>query len=262
MRERKLSKRGSRGAAAVLAVAAAGLFGFASLGTGGDAENKADEGDEFLSALTSAARLVSFLIPEPRYTIAHPTGPRVALHTSPHGRLIARVSSRTQFGSPRTFLVAETRGDWIGVVSPRVENGRLAWLDRGSGEVDFTDTSYSIQVDLSSQTLELRDGSYLVHRAAVSIGQAGHSTPAGRFAVTDAIAGRGLGPWYGCCVLAISGHQPNLPPGWVGGNRIAIHGTPGPVGGAVSNGCLRTSNRDMVALFARAPLGAPVFIAE
>jgi lipoprotein-anchoring transpeptidase ErfK/SrfK len=61
-------------------------------------------------------------------------------------------------------------------------------------------------------------------------------------------------------VLALSGHQNNLPAGWIGGNRIAIHGTPGSVGGAESHGCLRASDPDMIALFARVPLGAPVFI--
>jgi len=57
-----------------------------------------------------------------------------------------------------------------------------------------------------------------------------------------------------------SGHQPNLPAGWIGGNRMAIHGTPGSIGGAISHGCLRASDPDMVSLFARVPLGTPVFI--
>jgi hypothetical protein len=34
----------------------------------------------------------------------------------------------------------------------------------------------------------------------------------------------------------------------------------GSVGGAESHGCLRASDPDMIALFARVPLGAPVFI--
>lgn len=89
---------------------------------------------------------------------------------------------------------------------------------------------------------------------------AGSETPPGDYSVTDALAGPKLGPYYGCCVLAISGHQPNLPPGWIGGDRIAIHGTPGPVGGAASLGCLRATDADMVDLFALVPLGAPVFI--
>jgi len=41
---------------------------------------------------------------------------------------------------------------------------------------------------------------------------------------------------------------------------MAIHGTPGAIGGATSHGCLRASDPNMIALFARVPLGTPVFI--
>ena len=43
---------------------------------------------------------------------------------------------------------------------------------------------------------------------------------------------------YGCCILALSGHQDNLPAGWPGGDRLAIHGGSG-IGSADSAGCLR-----------------------
>ena len=65
---------------------------------------------------------------------------------------------------------------------------------------------------------------------------------------------------YGCCALALSGHQPNLPPGWIGGNRLAIHGTPGPVGLAASAGCVRATDAAMKTLFSEVPLGTPVFV--
>lgn len=39
------------------------------------------------------------------------------------------------------------------------------------------------------------------------------------------VDGRAASP-YGCCVLALTGRQPNVPQGWKGGNRLAIHGTP------------------------------------
>jgi lipoprotein-anchoring transpeptidase ErfK/SrfK len=61
-------------------------------------------------------------------------------------------------------------------------------------------------------------------------------------------------------VLALSGHQPNLPSGWIGGDRMAIHGTPEEIGIANSAGCLRASDSDMQALFRRIPLGTPVLI--
>ena len=247
----------------LVAAAVVGLFGFAWLTVGGDDDNSIDDRGDLEGALALAGQLLAPVTPQAaEYAIAHPTGSRVDLRSSPDGGVIARLGARTEFGSPRTFLVVRTRGDWIGVVTPELPNGRLGWLRRDSGQVALSHTSHSIHVDLSARALELRDGNDVIHRARVSIGRAGHSTPEGLFSLTDALAGRGLGPWYGCCALATSGHQTSLPRGWVGGDRIAIHGTPGAVGGAVSAGCLRTTNTDMVALFSELPLGAPVFIRE
>jgi hypothetical protein len=215
-----------------------------------------------IQALRFGSGLVGLLIPPPADAIAHPTGPPIALRDSPEGRVIARLGPRTEFGSPRTLLVGESRGEWIGLVTPELPNGRLGWIRRDSSAIELSYTRYSIHVELANRSLQLRYGNEVIHRARVSIGGAGHRTPLGRFSVTDALAGRGLGPWYGCCALATSGHQPHLPRGWVGGDRIAIHGTPGPVGGAISHGCLRTTNRDMGVLFADIPLGAPVIITQ
>ena len=69
---------------------------------------------------------------------------------------------------------------------------------------------------------------------SVAIGRPGSETPTGRFAVTDKLNGASFGSYYGCCVLALNGHQPKLPAGWSGGDRLAIHGTnsPGTIGNA------------------------------
>jgi lipoprotein-anchoring transpeptidase ErfK/SrfK len=70
-----------------------------------------------------------------------------------------------------------------------------------------------------------------------------------------------MGP-YGCCIIPLSARQPNLPAGWAGGDRIAIHGTTRPetIGQAASNGCLRASDADLRVLMRDVPIGAPVFI--
>jgi lipoprotein-anchoring transpeptidase ErfK/SrfK len=80
--------------------------------------------------------------------------------------------------------------------------------------------------------------------------------------VTDKLSGSSYGPYYGCCILALSGHQPNTPPGWTGGDRLAIHGTDAPstIGMAASAGCLRASDANLRPLMAKVPLGATVFI--
>lgn len=107
--------------------------------------------------------------------------------------------------------------------------------------------------------MELRHANEVIRDVIVSVGRLGTETPPGRFAVTDRII-RGLDPVYGAGAIALSARQATPPPGWIGGNRIAIHGWAGPVGEAASGGCLRAANEDVEALLERLPLGAPVCI--
>ncbi len=95
----------------------------------------------------------------------------------------------------------------------------------------------------------------------MTIGAPGSTTPTGRFAVTDTFRGN-LHPAYGCCAVALTAVQPNLPSGWNGGNRIAFHGTTGPLGQALSNGCVRAADRDVNALVNAVPPGTPVAISQ
>jgi hypothetical protein len=187
-------------------------------------------------------------------------GHRVALRASPGGRVITRVGAHTEFGSMRVFWIARVSGAWLGVPAPELPEGQLGWIRDDRFALDLTQTQFWITADVSARELELHYGDRVLDRFPVSVGSPGSPTPPGDYSVTDGLVGRGLGSWYGCCVLALSGHQPNLPSGWIGGNRMAIHGTPGSIGGATSYGCLRASDPDMISLFARVPLGAPVFI--
>ena len=157
--------------------------------------------------------------------------------------------------------VVRSRGRWLGVTSSELPNGRLGWVGRGRA-LRLSRTRLSIHVDTSERRLELRLGRRVVRAARVGVGRDGSHTPAGRFAVTDRLNGRRIAPYYGCCVLALSGRQPNLPPGWSGGNRLALHGTDSPrtVGRAASAGCLHALERDLWFLIRSVRLGTPVFI--
>jgi L,D-transpeptidase-like protein len=197
----------------------------------------------------------------PVYTLARVLkGARLALRNSPGGRLVKRVGSRTEFGSFRVLWVAAVEDGWLGAPTSLLPNGRLAWFRPDADAVRLERTRYSIHADLSGRVVEFRLGARAVRRTPVTIGAAGTDTPVGRFSVTDKIVPNSSQTFYGCCIVATSGHQPSLPPGWIGGDRIAIHGTPGPVGGAASAGCLRAPNPDALVIFRRAPLGTPVFI--
>jgi L,D-transpeptidase catalytic domain len=186
----------------------------------------------------------------------------VALSHRPGGRTRLRVAATTEFGSPHVLGVAARRGDWLGVVTTSRPNNRLAWIRREAAGLRLRRTRWSLHADLSARTLTLRKGTRRVHRMTVAVGRPDSETPTGRFAVTDKLSGSQFGPYYGCCILALSGHQPNTPPGWTGGNRLAIHGTDAPstIGAAASAGCLRAADADLRVLMRTVPLGAPVFI--
>src|SRR5918996_2460848 len=171
----------------------------------------------------------------------------VALSARPGGPAVLRVGPTTEFGSPRVLGVAARRGDWLGVVATERPNNRLAWVRGNSPGLNLRRTGWSLHADLSERTLTLRKDGRRVHRLAVAIGRPGSETPTGRFAVTDKLSGSSYGPYYGCCILALSGHQPNTPPGGTGGDRLAIHGTDSPstIGTAASAGCLRASDSDL-----------------
>jgi len=186
----------------------------------------------------------------------------IALSERPRGPARLRLGAATEFGSARVLGVAARRGDWLGLVTTERPNNRLAWARRGRPGLTLRRTHWSLSADLSARTLTLRRQRRPIHRMAVAVGRPGSETPTGRFAVTDKLSGSRFGSYYGCCILALSGHQPNLPPGWTGGDRLAIHGTnsPATIGAAGSAGCLRAADADLRTLMRKVPLGTPVFI--
>jgi lipoprotein-anchoring transpeptidase ErfK/SrfK len=180
----------------------------------------------------------------------------IAVRSAPRGPVVARLSSQTEFGSPRTFAVTRAvRG--LRVITTELPNGRTGWVDAPRA-LRLTRTRVTLDVDLSARLLHLRSAGRLLHTVRVGIGAAGTPTPTGRFAITDKLRGSDYSAVYGCCILALSGHQTNLPPGWTGGDRLAIHG--GSTGGAVSTGCLHAGERDLRYLMRIVPLGAQIVI--
>jgi lipoprotein-anchoring transpeptidase ErfK/SrfK len=183
----------------------------------------------------------------------------VALRIRPGGRVVERLSSRTTFGSPQALSVVRSRHDrWLAVSTPELGNGRLAWVDARAGGLRYGRTRLELDVDLSERLVTLRSGSRVLRRFVAGVGRPGSPTPTGRFSVTDKLSGPAYNAVYGCCILALSATQPNLPAGWSGGNRIAIHG--GPTSGAVTAGCIHAPDADLRYLMRLVPLGTPVVI--
>jgi lipoprotein-anchoring transpeptidase ErfK/SrfK len=189
-------------------------------------------------------------------------GRTLQLRSKPRGRVLASVGATTQFGSPTTLAVAAERGGWLGVTSTDLPNGKIGWIKARKGAYERHRTRLAIRIDLSRRSLKLMSGKRVLRRATVGIGRSGSPTPSGRYAITDKLPGSRYGAFYGCCILALSGHQTNTPAGWRGGDRLAIHGTndPGSIGQPSSAGCLHAEAADLRVLMRRVPLGTTVFI--
>ena len=255
------------GAVALLAVALIALFVRPAPAVGQPAPASAVTSPAFPAAEPALPRVAApaqaVRPKQPAFLLVAPgRSGEIVVRSRPRGSVVARLGTGTEFGSPTTLAVVRKRGRWLGVVTTHLPNGRLGWVDRRERPLRYSRTRLSLVVDLSARRLVLKRGDRAVRTMTVGVGRPGSPTPVGRFAVTDKLSGPAYSPYYGCCILALSAHQPNLPPGWTGGDRIAIHGTndPSSIGQASSAGCPRARDVDMRALFRRVPLGTPVFV--
>jgi hypothetical protein len=189
------------------------------------------------------------------------SGAEVPVHTEPGGGKVAYVATRhTEWHSTTVFSVVKQSGDWAGVSTPEVPNGSLGWVRLDPERLKASWTKTEIEIDLSQRAAVLREDGAVVRSFPVTVGAPGYDTPTGRYAITDTFRRELNESAYGCCALALSATQPNVPSGWFGGNRIAIHGTFGALGIAASHGCVRAANDVASLLVNRAGLGTPVFI--
>ena len=180
----------------------------------------------------------------------------------PGGKPIGTMSQTTPLGAHSWAWAVSTtpRGRWGRIVLPWRPNGQTGWIDlRGRSLVR---TATWVRADLSKRTVTLLRGRRAVATFPAAIGAPSSPTPTGRFSVTDLVAtGDASGP-FGWYAFGLSGHQPNLPAGWGGGDQLAIHGTnaPSSIGTAASAGCLRVSAGALSVLKAQLRLGTPVVI--
>lgn len=186
------------------------------------------------------------------------------LRDAPGGKMLTRLTRRTEFDGATVLAVARREDGWLGVRTHQRPNGELGWIPADAAQLERQ--PYRLHIDLSRRELVVEDAGDggIVRRAPVAIGAPGTPTPTGTFGVTDRIKPKtDTGP-YGCCILALSGRQPNLPQGWGGGDRLAIHATPdeASVGSPASSGCLRATAETMRDLMEIVPLGAPVEIVD
>jgi hypothetical protein len=188
-------------------------------------------------------------------------GHLVRLHARPGGKVLFRVLPKTIYGRRLILSVTQRRGAWAAVPTFLVPNGRRAWVRVDRHTFAVRRTRWRLTADLRARTLTVLHGDQRVRTLRVAIGAPATPTPPGTYAITDKLPGAPFGGSYGCCILALSGHQPKVRTGPIDG-RLAIHGTDRPdlVGERVSQGCLRARDAEVRWLMRTVPVGTQLTI--
>lgn len=231
-------------------------------GRGGSNVQTANGATVFAPVAAPKASPPSLAVPSGPGTLVAVVQRGTQMRSRPSGHAYAKLSVRTEFGSPEALWVVRVSGRWLGVLSPLAGNGRVGWIPAATASLSRV--SWKLEVSLAARRLTVLHAGHPVAHFTVAIGAPSAPTPTGRFAVTDRLrTGNPAGP-YGCCILALSATAPHAIQGWSGGNRIAIHSTPdtSSIGHPVSHGCLRLTLAQGRWLLAHVPLGTPTLISS
>ena len=190
---------------------------------------------------------------------------RVAVHATP-SRASSVVATLAQFRPdfhPRTVLALDARRDasgrvtWYRISVPGRPNGRTGWIPAAAADVKPVDRWLVIY--RGARKFELYVDGRLRRTGPVAVGAHGMETPIGLFYVQSTFVPRKY-PILGAFAFETSGYSKLSD--WPGGGVVGVHGTNTPwlIGQAVSHGCVRLRNSDVLALRKLVRVGTPVKI--
>jgi len=190
---------------------------------------------------------------------------KVAVRTSPR-RNAAVVTTLSQFRPdfhPRTVMALDERrgatgvATWYRISVPGRPNGRTGWIPAAAANVVPVDRW--LVVYRGSRKFELYVDGRLRRTGPVAVGARGMETPIGLFYVQSRFVPSRY-PILGAFAFETSGYSKLSD--WPGGGVVGVHGTNTPwlIGQAVSHGCVRLRNSDVLALRNLVRVGTPVKI--
>jgi lipoprotein-anchoring transpeptidase ErfK/SrfK len=230
----------------------AGLLALLAFGPGAQAADAADA-----SLRSVAARVTTVGSGSLNRTVVVRSAPRR------HARRVAVLREfRSGFRPQIVLAVASVRDkrtgtpSWYRIVVPGRPNGRRGWIPAGAAAI--RPNNRLITIDRSKRRLALWRGGRRVLNTTVAVGARGMETPLGLFYVTWKFVPRA--PILGAYAFETSAYSKLSE--WPGGGIVGIHGTPWPwlLGQAVSHGCVRVHNRDILRLRRFVRVGTPVKI--
>jgi hypothetical protein len=210
--------------------------------------------------------------PSPSRSVAAPVRPFLLVHIASAiairsrpggGTVVGFMPSRSKYlRTPTVAWVLEVsaNGDFGKVSVPYSGARRTGWIALKGLERDWT--GIKVVADLSRHRITVSRLGEVLFAAQAATGAPVSPTPPGSYFVTDRVATGNPSGSFGFYAFGISGIQTNLPPGWGGGDQLAIHGTndPGSIGQSASAGCLRVSASTLQRLLPLLRLGTPVVV--
>jgi lipoprotein-anchoring transpeptidase ErfK/SrfK len=184
---------------------------------------------------------------------------------------VVRIAARRPITAARTVLpvlghaVDAGGSPWVRVRLPGRSLGARTTATTGWILTDRTragTTPWHVVVDLAARRVSAYRAGRRVRRWSATVGERATPTPRGSFFVEENVrldGGRTAGPF----ALATSARSPVLQEFAGGPGQIALHGRDGiggPLGAAVSHGCVRLSDGAVRWLAGRLPPGVPITI--
>ena len=202
--------------------------------------------------------------PVPRWQVLKAVGPVVAYRAPTTSAPVrARFARANASGYPSVFLVQGVRvvdgATWYHVWLPIRPNESRGWIKEGG--VSVYTTTARIVIRLDARRLTVYQRGYAVAHFPVAVGTSQLPTPTGVYYINEKLRPSSPGGPYGVLALGLSAFQPRLP-SWPLGGPVAIHGTNQDelIGQAVSHGCVRMHDADVLRVSAMVPTGSPVVI--
>ena len=228
-------------------------------------------------------------------TISANLTPQVTYSENAVGRLVKRIAARVDRKAVDASATLDVSGPQIteakdglqlqqaslrrkleaALVSPATRHTVKAKTKHTKPKVTTTDIDKTygtaLVVNRSDYTLKLYKNLKLVKTYGVAVGQQGLETPAGLYNIqdkqVDPVWNVPNSAWAGDLAgTSVPGGTPQNPlkARWMGiYNGAGIHGTSddGSIGSAASHGCIRMHVPDVIDLYDRVPVGAPIYIA-
>ena len=256
----------------VLAAAGALLAALAALGRDGTSAPRAVQTRNWALALPNPAK-PAFRVRTPRPLTARaarflwaPVLRPVVARTAPAAQAppVAQLEVHTPEETTNIVLVLRSAtgsggGLWTLVRLPVLPNNSTGWVPRRSLG-GLVGVATHLVVDRERFRATLFRGGRPIFSAPVGVGTGQTPTPRGEFYVRNQLTSY-RSPFYGPVAFGTSARSETLTD-WPQGGYVGIHGTNAPelLPGAVSHGCIRMRNADILRLASLMPIGTPLTI--